>query len=163
MGWIWRKLDAFAGAALIGGAGIAASQGHAFLAQYVQRLGGHFDEAKAQLFNVQNGLRYKVMSETVRSELEAEAHARVNQLQAAYNAIADSNVFIRPFAFFTHAETTIVAGTWHDFVPALPLNATSVTYVIMGMILGFLFYEIIKLPILAVAHGPRRRRFRHRL
>ena len=161
--WIWRKLDTFAGAVVIAVAGIAASQGQTFIVQYIQRLGGHLDEATAQLVNVQTGLRYKLMSEAVRKELEADAQARVDQLQSAYDAITGANIFTRPFAFFSHAEPTIVAGTWHDFVPALPFDATTITYVIMGMILGFLFYEFIKLPVLAVTHSSQRRRFKRRL
>ena len=161
--WIWRKLDAFAGAVVIAVAGIVASQGQTFIVQYIQRLGGHLDEATAQLLNVQTGLRYKLMSETVRKEIETDAQSRVDQLQGAYDAIVGANIFTRPFAFFGHAEPAIVAGTWHDFVPALPLDATTITYVIMGMILGFLFYEFIKLPVLAVTHGSHRRRFKRRL
>ena len=76
MGWIWRTLDAFAGAAVIAVLGIAASESQAFIAQYLRRLGGHLGEAKAPLFNVQKGLRYKVMSETVRAELTDNADFR---------------------------------------------------------------------------------------
>src|SRR5690606_35559404 len=95
--------------------GIAASQGQTFIVQYIQRLGGHLDEATSQLVSVQTGLRYKLMSGAVRAELEADAQARVDQLQSAYDAITGANIFTRPFAFFGHAEPSIVAGTWQDF------------------------------------------------
>jgi len=163
LSWFWQKMDTFTAGIVIALSGAGASQGQAFVAQYIQRLGGHLDEAKAQLFNVQTGLRYKLMSETVRTELEAEANARVEQLQSAYDAISGSNVFTRPFAFFSHAETTIVSGTWRDFVPALPLDATSAFYVFLGMILGFIVYEIVKLPFAAAGQKSGRRKFKRRL
>lgn len=163
MGWILRKLDAFAAAVVIAVTGAAASQGQAFIAQYIQRLGGHLDEAKAQLFNVQNGLRYRVMDETVRAELETEAQTRVADLQNAFDAIAGANVFTKPFAFFAHAEPTIVAGTWSNFVPALPLGAAAVMYVFVGMVAGFIVYEVVKMPFAAFSSAPKRRRFKKRL
>lgn len=162
MKWIWRKLDAFLGAVVIAATGVAASQGQTFIDQYVQRLGGHLDEGKTQLLSVQAGLRYKAMSEAARTELEANAQARIENLQSAYDAIVNANIFTRPIAFFGNAEPAIVAGTWRDFVPALPLDATSVTYVFMGMVLGFVIYEVMKIPILAFRHGSHRRRFRRR-
>ncbi len=162
MEWIARKVDAFIGAVVIGAAGIAASQAHAFLIQYVQRLGGHLDEARAHLNNVQNGLRYRLMSDTVRKELEAEASRRVAELQDAYHAIADGNVVLKPFALLHHADPTMLAGTWHDFVPALPATTDSIFYVVIAMILGFMVYEIVKLPVVLLLQEPRRRKFRRR-
>lgn len=162
MEWIARKLDAFLGAVVVAVAGIAASQAHAFLIQYVQRLGGHLDEAKAHLNNVQHGLRYQLMSETVRKELEADAQQRVNELQNAYHAIAEADVITKPFALLRHADPTMLAGTWHDFVPALPVTTDSIFYVVMAMVLGFVLYEIVKLPVVLLLQEPRRRKFRRR-
>jgi hypothetical protein len=159
--WIFRKLDAFLGGVVIAAAGIAASQAQAFLVQYVQRLGGHLDEAKAHLHNVQHGLRYQLMSDTVRQELQAEAKTRVAALQDAYHAIADANVFVKPFALLRYGDPTMLAGTWRDFVPSLSASADSIFYIILAMILGFLVYEFVKLPVVAFAQEPRRK-FRRR-
>jgi hypothetical protein len=132
------------------------------MVQYVQRLGGHLDEARAQLTNVQTGLRYKLMSDTVRGELQAEAQHRVDELQRAYESIARANVFAKPVALVRHADPTMLNGTWRDFVPALPMTPESVTYVIVGMVIGFLIYEVIKFPVLLILRDPRRRKFRRR-
>jgi hypothetical protein len=161
--WIWRKLDTFVGAVVIALTGIGASQGQAFIAQYLQRLGGHLDEANAQLLNIQTGLRYKEISEAVRTELEADAQDRIESLQGAYDAITSANIFTKPFMFLGNAESAIVAGTWRDFVPVLPLDGASITYAFMGMILGFFIYEVMKLPISAFTQGSHRRRFRRRV
>ena len=101
------------------------------------------------------------MSDTVRQELEADARTRVAALQDAYHAIADSNVFIKPIALLRYADETMLAGTWHDFVPALPMSSESIAYIIVAMILGFLVYEAVKFPVVALAQEPRRK-FRRR-
>jgi hypothetical protein len=160
--WLSEKLDTFVAAVVVAVMAIAASQSQAFMVQYVQRLGGHLDEARAQLTNVQTGLRYKLMSDTVRGELETEAKLRVGDLQAAYDSIAHANVFAKPVALVRHADPTMIEGTWRDFVPALPMNSESVAYVIIGMVIGFLLYELVKLPLLLILREPRRRKFRKR-
>jgi len=157
-----RKLDVFLAAGVVAGSGAAASQAQAFIIQYVQRLGGHLDEARAVLTNIQTGLRYKLMNETVRVELEREAQARVNELAGAYNAIAGSNIFAQPISLFRNADPTIVAGTWRDFVPVLPLGADNITYVIVGMVLGYIVYEIVKVPVVLLFREPERRRFKRK-
>lgn len=162
MSWIWRKLDTFLGAMVIALTGITASQGQTFITQYLQRLGGHLGEAETQLAAIQTELRYKLMDETVRVELEANAQSRVSDLQNAYDGIINANIFMRPFTFFGHAESAIVAGTWDGFMPALPLDTASIIYVFMGMVLGFLIYEFMKLPTFVFKHRSTRRRFRHR-
>lgn len=160
--WILQKLDSFIGALVIAAAGISASQAQAFMVQYVQRLGGHLDEAKATLNTIQHGLRYQLMSDTVRKELEADAQARVKHLQDAYHAIADASILVKPLALLRHADPTMLAGTWHDFVPALSASTDNVVYIAVAMILGFLLYELVKLPLLALMSEPRRRKFRRR-
>jgi hypothetical protein len=160
--WVWDKLDTFLGAAAVAASGVAASQAQAFVVQYVQRLGGHLDEAKIHLANVQNGLRYRLMSDTVRKELHTEASARVADLQNAYTAIADANLVVKPFALLRHGDAAMLAGTWRDFVPALPATADAIAYIIIAMILGFVLYELVKFPVVALIEEPRRRKFRRR-
>ena len=70
--------------------------------------------------------------------------------------------FARPFAFLRHTDPAMVATTWRDFVPALPTNTGSIAYIAAGMILGFLAYEIVKLPVITLVQEPRRRKFRRR-
>lgn len=161
MDWFWQKFDGFLGAVVIAASGVAASQAQAFMVQYVQRLGGARDEAKLVLGNVQNGLRYRLMSDTVRKELEADASRRVGELQNAYHAIADASFVAQPFQLLRHADPIMVAGTWRDFTPMLPANADGIAYVIAAMILGFAIYEVVKLPIVLVAE-PRQRKFKRR-
>ncbi len=161
MEWIAHKIDTFIAAIVIAAFAVAASQSQAFVVQYTQRLGGHLDEARAHLSQVQTGLRYRLMSDTVRGELETDAKRRANELQAAYDSITKANTFAKPVVLIRHADPTMLKGTWHDFVPALPLSSESVVYVFVGMVLGFFIYEIVKAPLLLIA-SPRRRKFRRR-
>lgn len=160
--WILQKLDMFLGAVIIAVAGIAASQAQALVTQYVLRLGSHLAEAQAHLNNVQTGLRYQLMNETVRQELEVAARSRAGELQQAYSAIADTNLVIRPFSFLRHSDATMLATTRSEFVPALPTSVEAIVYVIVAMIVAFLLYELVKLPITALLLEPRRRKFRRR-
>src|SRR4051812_7517996 len=102
MSWFGEKLDSFLAAVLIALCGIAGSQGQAFAVQYIQRLGGHLDEARDHLADVQTGLRYRVMGDTVRGELETEAKGRVAVLDVAYSAVKDANVLTRPIAILRY-------------------------------------------------------------
>ena len=161
MEWIAQKIDTFIAAIIIAVFAVAASQSQIFVVQYTQRLGGHLEEARAHLSQVQTGLRYRLMSDTVRGELEADAKHRANELQAAYDSIAKANTFAKPIVLIRHADPTMLKGTWHDFVPALPLSSESVVYVFVGMLLGFFLYELVKAPLLLLA-SPRQRKFRRR-
>lgn len=155
-------MDGFLGAAIIAGSGVAASQAHAFLIQYSDLLGGRLNEAKAFLNNVQNGLRYRLMSETVRKEAETAALNRVADLQDAYHVIADANVLVKPIAFIRRADSAMLSSVWQDFIPALPRAAEGIFYVVAAMIVGFLLYELVKLPVAILVSEPRRRKFRRR-
>ena len=162
MSWLAEKIDAFLAAAVVALMGVIGSQGQAFTVQYVQRLGGHLDEARIHLSDVQGGLRYRVMGDTVRAELETDAKTRVATLQRAYDAVKGANIFIRPLAILRYGDVDVIAGTKRDFVPALPMNADAIIYTLVGMIGGFVIYEVVRLPVLLILREPRRRKFRKR-
>ncbi len=162
MTWIIRKLDMLIGAGLAAIAGMAASQVQAFIVQYVQRLGGHLDEALANLDRIRNGVRYQTMSDVVRRELETDAALRVDELRSAYDAISQSGVITRPFTFLSRADDAIVAGTLRDFVPAVPLDSSAIFYVLAGIVVALAAYEIVKFPFALILSQPRRRKFKKR-
>jgi hypothetical protein len=162
LGWLLQKIDMLIGASFAAVAGMGASQIQAFIDQYVQRLGGHLDEAKLNLERIETGVRYQTMSDTVRRELETGAQLRVSELQSGYDAITTSDVFSRPFTFFQHADETIMTGTWTDFVPAVPLDINALVYVGLGIVLALVFYEIVKFPLVLLFGQPRKRKFRKR-
>jgi hypothetical protein len=162
MSWFVQKLNIFVAASAIALAAAVASQGQAFAVQYLQRAGSHLEEARAHLEDVQSGLRYRVMGETVRAELEADARTRVTALDRAYTKVKKASPLLRPFAILQYGDHEIVTDTRHDFIPALPTTAGSITFTVLGMVLGFVVFEVVKLPLAVFARDPRRRRFRKR-
>lgn len=162
MAWFLKKLDMLIGAGFAAVSGMAASQVQSFIDQYVQRLGGHLDEATLNLDRIQSGVRYQTMSPTVRRELETDAAGRVNELQSAYDAITSAGLIEKPITFFRYMDDAIMSGTWTDYVPAVPLDAEALIYVTMGIILAILVYELVKLPLVLVFGTPRPRKFKKR-
>ena len=160
MTWVLHKIDMVIGACITSAAAMVASQMQAVIDQYLQRLGGHLDEAKLNLDRIENGVRYQTMSETVRSELETDATIRVNELQSAYDAISQSGLIVQPFSFFRYADGTILNAMLVDFVPAIPLSTSALSYSVAGIFIGLIAYKIAKLPLVFVTNQSRRRRFR---
>lgn len=158
--WLFHKVDMVIGACLAAAAAMAASQFQAVIDQYLQRLGGHLDEAKLNLDRILNGVRYQTMSDTVRTELETDARLRVSELQGAYDAISQSGFLSQPFAFLRHADESILNGTLNDFVPAIPVDISALSYSLLGIFAVLIAYEIVKLPLTLVVNQPRRRRFK---
>jgi hypothetical protein len=159
--WVGRKLDTFLAAVVIAVAAICAWQGQVFMTEYLHRLGSQLSEARSEVASVQTGLRYKLMSDTVRGEIETTAQARAKALQASYDSVANTPLFIRPIVLAKDGDRALLEGTWNSFVPTLPLSRDAIAYGIVGMIIGFIAYEVVKLPLLFVLQ-PRRRRFRKR-
>ncbi len=155
MGWLLRKVDMLGGAVIGGGAGAAASQLQAFMVQYLQRLGGHLDEAQRALDAIGQGERYRQMDGATREMIAGDALARVNELRAAHEAILQGDLMSRPFAFFRHLDLAIAERTWEGFTPALPLDTAGLVYAGTGLLLGLILYELVKA---ALALPFRRRR-----
>jgi hypothetical protein len=158
--WFWSKIDGLIAAVFVAVAAIAASQGHTFMTQYEERLSRDLAQAQARLNEVKTGLRYKLMSDVVRSELETTAQTRFDQLNVAYTAIAGASI-TKPYAVIRHREPRLVAETERTFVPRLPTGAGGVFYAVLGALIGFLAYEIVKFPVALLAR-PRQRKFRRR-
>jgi hypothetical protein len=160
--WIARRLDTFLAAVIIAAAAIAACQSQAFIIQYMHRLNGELTTAKVELAGVETGLRYKLMSDTVRQEIETAARTHAQTLQGRYDSVAKTNLFARPLILARSGDRSLIDATWRDFVPALPLTPGSIAFAVIGMILGFVVYEAVKFPFLLLIREPRRRKFRKR-
>ena len=157
MSWITHKLDSLVGAVFAGVFGASASQFDIFVQQYLQRLGGHADEAQRNLTAIVAGERYRDFAPASRQVLLDDAQARLAELQAAVQALGNSELFTRPFTFFAHVDREIAARTFEQFRPALPLDLAGIVFALYGVILGLIVYELIKAPV-ALALWRRRRR-----
>lgn len=161
MTWLLGRLDRLIGTILGAIVGLAASQTQAFIQAYLQRLGGHRDEARAAYLKLQAGefLPGAALQSQERAAQERLADAfgrRAEELSQAYSAIANAEVFERPFRFVTHFDRAIAEAALTNFTPSLPLDSASLVFALTGMVSGWLLYEIIKLPLRVIAR-PRRR------
>lgn len=139
------------------------SQAPEFMQQYMQRLGGHLDEARRQLAQfeqaaAQSGLTLQrfiaqtsTNSDTAVAKLGSvmmRASTRVESLQSAQDALQNASLWTRPFVFIRHLDTTIAQGTWSIFKPAVPTTGEGLVYALLGMlVLISLYHFAIKYPI----------------
>ena len=159
MNWLARKFDSLVGAVFAGVFGAAASQFDAFVMQYLQRLGGHMDEAQRHYTDVLNAERYRDMAAEAHAVLLSDARGRVDDLTAALRAVGEADILHRPFAFMTHLDADIAARTFETFRPALPVDPAGLIYAGTGIVLGLILYELLKAPFaLLMGRRPRRAR-----
>lgn len=130
MSWLARKLDTLTGAVFAALGGMSATQLPAFIHQYLQRLGGHLDEARRGVANL-----------------------RLAELQSAYDALREADAVYQPFIFFSHLDIEIAQRVLADFHPALPFDTVGVIYGAAGLLAGLAVYEIFKLPFKMIFSG----------
>jgi hypothetical protein len=139
------------------------SQAPEFMQQYLQRLGGHLDEARRQLAQFEqtarqagltlDGLiaRTTANADTAVARLGgvmSEAQDRVTALQAAHDALAGSSLWERPFVFVRHVDGAIARATWHAFQPAVPTTVEGLVYAAAGMLVLLAVYHLaFRLPV----------------
>ncbi len=139
------------------------SQVPEFMQQYVQRLGGHLDEARRQLQQfehaaLQSGLTLdRLIGQTAANPDPAvarlggvmtEAVTRVDTLTAAQTALQDASLWSRPFVFLGHLDSSIARATWSVFKPAVPTTLEGLVYALLGMLILMTVYHVgIKYPI----------------
>jgi hypothetical protein len=150
------------------------SQMPEFMQQYLQRLGGHLDEARRQLQQfqqaaAQSGLTLdRLISQTNANADPAvaklgpvmtDAVARVDALQTAQSAIQHASLWDRPFVFLRYLDPSIAHATWTIFKPAVPTTVEGFVYALAGMLALIGTYHVgVKYPIKRIA---RRRRAEH--
>lgn len=156
MSWLLRKIDSLVGTAVAATTGLAASQAQAFSAAYLQRLGGHLDEARLTLQRMQAGEYVASAGQDMKAALIAAAQSRVDDLTRAYDAIAHADPLWRPIALMRDMDSAIARATWDNFQPALPLDAPSLICALVGMVLGWLAYDLLTAPLRLLRRRRRR-------
>jgi hypothetical protein len=155
MNWFLAKIDNLAGTLIAAASGLAAAQIFAFIHAYLQRLGGHLDEARrgqGALLNGQSGA--VIQDEALRGQVSTLTQARIDALDQAYRAIDQAGGLAKPFIFFQHFDPDIAAATAQNFVPALPLDMPSLVYSFAGIVLGWMLWELVKAPVAILARRP---------
>lgn len=144
--------------AIVGG--LLFSQFPAFMEQYMQRLGGHLEEARIQVSMFANVAKMtgKTLEQYIQKFLLSGDIDFVNQgmvmqkiidrwesLSKAFYAIEESKVYTRPFVFITNLDNEIAFSTLQHFKPAFVISFESFAYILAGLFLGYLLYQSIKM------------------
>ena len=145
--WLVRMFDRLIGTVIATVSGLAASQTQAFIAAYLQRLGGHLDEARRSLARLQSGELLPGLDPASQDRMINAFARRVDELDSAYRAVANADTFRRPLEFARHLDRDIAEAAFAVFTPALPLDTASAVYVLVGIVLGWLLWELVKLPV----------------
>lgn len=149
------------------------SQAPEFMQQYLQRLGGHVDEARRQV------AQYRTVAEQSNLTLDqfitqtsknadaavaklggvmTEANNRLLELQDAQNALVHAPAFTRPIVFAQHFDKDIASATWSIFKPAVPATIEGVVYAFLGLfVLLGIYHLVVRLPVRAAYNASRRR------
>lgn len=143
---------------------VAFSQFPQFFGQYMQRLGGHLDEARfvlAQYIAAAEALNL-TLEEYIREHLESGSEVfvssgeviqslleRVRSLELSYQALQDATIYNRWFVFLREVDWSIATGTWENFVPGVPTTVEGLTYALAGLLLGWGIYTLLKIAIAA--------------
>ncbi len=153
---------------------VLCSQLPEFIQQYLQRLGGHLDEARRQLGQFQemaakSGLtfdqlmaRSQTSSDWTVAGLGRLMHAtvvRVNALSEADAALRGASVLMRPLVFLRHVDLSIARSTWRAFRPAVPTTVEGMLYAAFGMlVIMALYHGAVRYPVRRALRSWRRRR-----
>ena len=156
MSWLLRKLDSLLAAVLAAVAGLGLSQAQAFAQQYLQRLGGHRDEAERAWQSLQASIGDA--ADTTAQRLSSQAYARFQDLAGAYDAIREAAPLLKPLALARRLDSEIARRVVADYQPALPIETASLVYALAGMLLALLLYDLLKWPFAALFRPARRRR-----
>ena len=147
MRWLSRKIDSLIGTVIAAVSGLMAWQLLVFIAAYQQRLGGHHDEAQRALADLVDGKTGAALNDgALRDKFLALAQTRAEALDSASRAIDQASVFTKPFVFLAHMDPDIALATAQTFQPALPLDPPSLVFGGIGMVIGWLIWELLKAP-----------------
>lgn len=109
-------------------AGLLTAQFPQFLAQYLQRLGGHIDEAHH-----------------IAEEFQLPALAeRAATLAAGLDAINKASPFLRLPVFIANSHWDIARKAYENFTPGMTFTAEELCYLAGGALLGLFIYSGIK-------------------
>ena len=130
-------------------AGLLTAQFPQFLAQYLQRLGGHIDEAQH-----------------IAEEFQLPALAeRAATLTAGLDAINKASPFLRLPVFIANGQWEIARKAYENYTPGMTFTVEELCYLAGGALLGLFIYSGVKgvcrgiwLVLRKLAHNPGKKR-----
>ena len=109
-------------------AGLLTAQFPQFLAQYLQRLGGHIDEAR----HIAVEFQLPALSE------------RAATLSAGLDAINKASPFLRLPVFIANGHWEIARKAYENYTPGMTFSVEELCYLAGGALLGLFIYSGIK-------------------
>lgn len=159
MRWAWAKILTLLGAGVAAVFAAGSAQGPAFVQAYLQRLGGHIDEARRTVFELRDGAMSRAVSDDGSRERLLEAFStRLADLEASREAILTAHALWRPVVMVRQADRDIAAATAEAFTPAMPLDPASLIYAAIGLVIGWMVWELVQWPVKARLRVRRQRR-----
>jgi len=144
--WLSRRLDHLGSAAAGGVGGLGFSQAPAFTHAYLQRLGGHIDEARRTIDKLAAGDILPWLGGDGREQAVAELTLRLAELERFQQVLLDSPAILRPFTLLRHADWSIARGAAQAFVPSVPIDPASIVWTLIGVILAAIAWDTTKIP-----------------
>jgi len=159
MRWVWAKVLTLIGAGIAAVFAAGSAQGPAFVQAYLQRLGGHIDEARRTVFELREGAISRAVPDDVARERLLDAFvARLADLEASRDAIVNAHPLLRPVIMTQQADRDIASATAQAFTPAMPLDPSSLIYAAIGLVIGWAVWELAQWPVRARLRKRRQRR-----
>ena len=146
MSWLSRRLDHLGSAGFGAAGGLGLSQAPAFVQAYLQRLGGHIDEARRTVEGMQSGKLLPWLDDAARSLGAAELNARLVELEALRERLLEAPPWWRPARLLRDADWSIAGRAMQDFVPAVPLDPASLLWTVAGVVIATLAWETLGIP-----------------
>jgi hypothetical protein len=160
---VWAAIEKFLDRALCVAGAVIFSQLPEFFQQYLQRLGGHLDEARRQVAQFQatadqSGFTLEQLIAKTKGaadpalaplgQVMAGAGARVETLAASEQALREASAWTRPFVFLRHFDPAIAHATLAAFRPAVPTTVEGLCYCLLGMtVMLTLYHGAIRYPV----------------
>lgn len=157
MSWLTRRLDHLGSAAAGGVGGLGFSQAPAFTHAYLQRLGGHIDEAQRTIDKIAGGEILPWLGEDGREQAVTELSLRLLELRQLEQSLMETPAMLRPVALMRHADWSIARGVAESFVPAVPIDPASIVWTLIGVVLAALCWDAAKVPFWAAGKARTRR------
>jgi hypothetical protein len=155
----FRVMDGLADRVMALAGAIALAQFPQYFAQYIQRLGGHLDEARRSVSQYQNvAASYnlslheyinihltsgnKIFAAT--GKLISGLVERLQHLETAFRALRGSTPWNRWWVFLRVMDPGIARRTWENFTPGIPTTAEALVYALIGLLAGWGIYQGVK-------------------
>lgn len=144
-----------------------------FYGQYLQRLGGHLEEARHTMalyeetaaslgFTLEQYIDHHLISDSAVFVSSGQAIAslleRLHQLERSFSTLLEAAPLFRWWIFLGEAEWPIVAQTWRGFTPGIPTTAEGLFYAAAGLLLGWSCCSAVRLLAARLIRRKRRAR-----